>query len=162
MAHQQYLLFCTNHTLAMLLMKMGFLPFMAVPSLPIGCSPLLCLSSELSQQPQMIRWKYLSFWSLKVFQMHGVAVNQGKVSRISNIIFYCCKMIFNSSHNKSVPRNSRGSKPSLFLIASTINSISETSCTHPLSTGETNRCICRIETEFPKYLLTLLRLALFL
>ena len=48
----------------------------------------------------MIRWKYLSFGSLKVFQMCGVAVNQEKVSRKSNILFYCCKMIFNSSYTQ--------------------------------------------------------------
>lgn len=58
------------------------------------------ISYELSWQSKMIGWKYPSFGLFKVFQMCGVAVSQEKVSRISNVLFYYCKMIFNSSYTQ--------------------------------------------------------------
>lgn len=162
MAHQQYLLFCTNHTLAMLLMKTGFLPFMAGPSPPAGCSPFLYLSSEPSQQPQMICWKYLSFGSLKVFQMRGAAVNQEKVSRKSNIFLLLQNDFHFFRHPNQCPEIPKdqnlhfsGPPPSILFQEPFVP-------THLLSAGRIIVCICRIETEFPKYLVTLLRLALFL
>lgn len=69
--------------------------------------------------------------------------------------FIATKLILVLPTLKSVPRNSKGPETSSLLSASTINSISGTSCTHPLSIGENN---CRIATEFLQYLVTLLRL----
>lgn len=154
MVHQQYPCLCTSHTLAVLFMQTSHLH----PS--PGCPPHFCI--EAVSYLSSLKWLVENAFHLdhRTFSKAGIAEYQEKVDN-QTCYFIAAKWFSVLPPLKSVPRNSREPKPSLPPSAPPPATLFREPIvpTHS-QLGRIIVCICRTETEFPKYLVTLLKLAL--